>query len=685
MTNADIEQERRLFREYLLSNPNYFGTNPASKQEPVLKINNNTKYEEIGCVGFDPKFSLLEAVVFVNEAYGYGGTICQEGTPQYVRFYLSFDRGETWEDQGLTSFRAYNIPERSQRLEYAVTLETDALREFCSLSRPVLCRAILSWNNPPTPDTPAFIPVWGDVHDTWVFPTPTRLTILPDLFEAYEVKAPQALLDQLPDAETISLKKTPSLSAIEQLKMIQEGELKVDPSRAAYPAMHSLLKGGSQMSITDALAQSELAGLDELKIDIDQLLKPFAGKDGNTTYEELECVGLSPGEEYLVGTLRIKRPNGFSGGPCTEGSSQYVAFWADLNGNGTYETHLGTADIRVFDVNDIPDGGLEYSVTLPVDFSAERRPCEEGARLIPIRAILSWNTPPDPSDPEFVPAWGNREDTLVQVRPGRSVQAPGAYFTALGGIAEEQINDVTGETVPGAQFVLNALSVDEENRPCRFGGRVVINGNQFPGYTYRIDVQEAGTTAWTPLTRSLKVLQSDGTLADHTPDTSDGLFSFLGHANNTLNVLGYWDTSGDGEWTVRLRVFDASGTTLIGAETQRLHIKNSRPTVDLEITTGAGDCDKFAKGTTVEGRFVALDDNFGHFTLGVLPGNSGGTVNPPRRTTPTAPAGETWRLQTNSMDPCGYVLRVRAEDRTIINSARVGWAAATSVGFCLDA
>ena len=31
--------------------------------------------------------------------------------------------------------------------------------------------------------------------------------------------------------------------------------------------------------------------------------------------------------------LRILRPNGYSGGPCPQGSREYVPYWADFDGN----------------------------------------------------------------------------------------------------------------------------------------------------------------------------------------------------------------------------------------------------------------------------------------------------------------------------------------------------------------
>src|SRR4051794_34508586 len=101
------EQERNRFRALVLANPNYFGNIKDSPFKQVLNIQSNTTYEEIGCVGYQPQFKRLEAVVFVKQPSGYGGDICSNGTPEFVRFYLSLDNGATWLDEGLTSFTSY--------------------------------------------------------------------------------------------------------------------------------------------------------------------------------------------------------------------------------------------------------------------------------------------------------------------------------------------------------------------------------------------------------------------------------------------------------------------------------------------------------------------------------------------------------------------------------------------------
>src|SRR4051812_23941147 len=77
------EKERAQFKALLLSNPNYFGNLKDSKFKAALQIQSNPTYEQIGCVGFQPQFNRLEAVVFVKQQSGYGGPLCSNGTQEY--------------------------------------------------------------------------------------------------------------------------------------------------------------------------------------------------------------------------------------------------------------------------------------------------------------------------------------------------------------------------------------------------------------------------------------------------------------------------------------------------------------------------------------------------------------------------------------------------------------------------
>lgn len=691
MKSEEFERERASFRQLLLTNPNYFGTLEDSDFDVVSPIQQSTKYEEIGCVGFDPKFDRLEAVIHVKQPYGYGGGVCASGTPEYVRFYLSFDNGGSWHDQGIVSFRAYNIPEGTdgrKQLEYAVALRVHGLARICRFTRTVLCRAILSWNDPPTPNDPDFTPVWGEVHDTHILTDPLRLIPIPDFFEAFEVALPDEVLDQIDLTQEIQLTEPKPLSLKERAKKYRHGTKQkrpaVQPGRFAFAEVQQLLQTTATTSITSALIDSPIA---ELGIDLEELIEVFEAGDGNTSYEELECVGLFPNEDLLIGTFRIKRSAGYSGGPCTAGSTEYVTFWADFDGDGTFESNLGTVSVTVFDFDDIPDEGLEYAVTLPIDLAEHRKPCTEGPRLVRIRAILSWNQPPNPTDPDYVPVWGNREETLVHVAPGPKVDGPGAYISILGGIPVGMINDITGLTTSSAVFALNGIAPDPFGRPCPFGRRVVLQGPQFAGYKYRVRVREVGTAAWTTVAKPIKVADLNGNVSTHTPDAS-GMFSFLSHHQNIASVLAWWDTTGNERWDVRLEVYNPAGTTLLDIDSHRLQLDNEAPEAEIEITSGGGNCGKFAEGTTISGLFKARDIYFRSFDLNVLPDDINdpgeGVPTPSSGTTQTAVSGDSWSLDTTGMQACGYVLEVVARDRAILNSASVGHQRRDTVGFCLE-
>jgi hypothetical protein len=47
-------------------------------------------YEEIGCIGYNPRERMLEAVINIKRPYGYGGGCKSHGSAEYVQF--CFDR-----------------------------------------------------------------------------------------------------------------------------------------------------------------------------------------------------------------------------------------------------------------------------------------------------------------------------------------------------------------------------------------------------------------------------------------------------------------------------------------------------------------------------------------------------------------------------------------------------------------
>jgi hypothetical protein len=720
-----IPAERLHFRALLLANPNHFGNLVKSPFKPIAPMHGNTAYEEIGCVGFHPQSKRLDAVIFVKESYGYSGDVCTDGSQEYVRFYVSTDDGATWTDEGYSSVTVYDVAPGqggTRRREYAVNVPCDPRRFFCLFPNTIRARAILSWNQIPPPNQPDWPPVWGEVHNTFIEVDGTPRIDWIDVVDKFELKLPEALVPLVDTSVPLALKPPAELTVAELHAAYKNTS--VEPHRYALPAIQKLLaQPAAAVDLLPAPAEGIFANLG-LKLG-DIVGKILAPADGDTSYEKLECVGFNPVANELVAVLRIKQANGYSGGPCTAGSLEYVTFWADLNNNGTFETCLGTASVRVHDIANIPREGLEYSVYLPVNLSAYKQPCESGPRLIPIRAILSWASVAPCSSPDTPPVWGNHEDTLILLPPGTPT-VPGEYKPVLFNVSTVAVCDIDQATgfAPG-------------DRP--FGGALYIVGD-IPGadsittpdrFKYRIWCREETSLTWQPLVNPFGVMvdqqSGPGTLVQvplsQQVDPAGpyaGYYTYREYGVGTstwrriaspyAGLLGVWGTGQPmtGRWVIRIEALDTTGPTTYTADTTHCTDGSTRvdvvvcldeiaPTAAITITdfstdggltwTPAAACGEFAPGVRIRGTYSVADEHFGSLSITIEPaGPAGGAaVSPSSRSYPIVPtAGETgtWTLDTTPMAPCGYVLRLDTSDRTIV-SAGGGWSNFAAVGFCL--
>jgi hypothetical protein len=677
-TQQIYHQERTNFRALLLSNPNYFGNLAESAFKAVLPIAGNTTYEELACVGYHPQQEKLEAVVYLYQHSGYGTDLCGQGTPEYVRFYLSFDGGTTWKDQGLTSFQAHDIPgtDKRRRLEFAVSLAVSPPRKLCRFDPLIRVRAILSWNHQPPANQPDWRPIWGNVREAVIQVEPLRFPYLSDLVKEISTLK-LAELEEILDPEVPLQTKTKALGAAELSVLYRDQD--VPAHRFAFKELSAFIAGETALGAEQFLS-GVLAGISPDKLGLGSILKT----DGDTTYEELQCIGLDPNvPDTLIGVIQVKKSAGYSGGPCTAGSREYVTFWADFDGNGSFETPLGTAEVRVYDLSKVPSEGVFYAVRLPVDLSRYRRSCKE-PRVVRIRAILSWSVPVPGTNPNQVPTWGNREETFISIGPGIA-GAPGK-IAILGGIPVSKIDGGTGLTTADAKFATNNTAPDSLGRPCPFGGRVTVQGAPLAGESYKVEVIPSGGGAPTAVVTDLDVTDLNGILSVHRADPATGRFAYLPFTSNINGVLAQWDTTGDLVWTVRLSTFDGGGN-LVGTDTHVIQLDNTGPKASVEITSGTGNCGRSPAGTPISGNFVALDTYFGSYSLYVEPAVNPAGVGVPvpgSGTSPTAPApGDTWNLDTKGMKPCGYVIRIDVADRAILDSQRVGHPNSGSAGFCL--
>jgi hypothetical protein len=417
----------------------------------------------------------------------------------------------------------------------------------------------------------------------------------------------------------------------------------------------------------------------ELGLDWVAALEALVQTKGNVSYEELNCLALDTQREWMVATFTIKRPSGYSGDLCSQGSTEYVAFWADWHDTCEW-SYLGTVQVQVHDIAKIPAGGLHYAALLKVDLNPHRRNCDK-TRPSRIRAVLSWNTPPSTTNSDAVPYWGNRLDAHVVIRPGQ----PGINLYRIGGIVVSDIDANNGLTLPSATFE-NGFSPDALGRPCPFAGRVVVTGPTYPGMYYRVQVRRQNPDtlvweSWSNVTTTLKLV-SPSLVPFNNAEVINGFFAY---APDIDNRLAWWDTAGDALWELRLqRATAPNELAIVAQETHRVQLDNTWPEADINIDSG-GNCKDFTQGVTLTGRFVARDRYFGSYSLGTLPFAAPvGQPVPSSGTTQTAVApGDAWSLNTAGMQPCGYVMVVNVWDRAIVNSASVGHHSSKAVGFCL--
>ncbi len=153
-----------------------------------------------------------------------------------------------------------------------------------------------------------------------------------------------------------------------------------------------------------------LAGIPE--VNISKVVDAWLNTNKNTEYEQLSSIGLDSHTSCLTAALTIKKGRGYSGGPATAGSREFVAFWVDWGAGMQYE---GTTAVVVHDFSSLPPGGLEYGVLLPVDLLSRAKTFGGDARKIKVLAVLSWNIPPSTTDPNSPVVWGNRIESMVQI------------------------------------------------------------------------------------------------------------------------------------------------------------------------------------------------------------------------------------------------------------------------------
>ena len=694
-TNIDESmRHRKELNKLLAVNPNYFGNLEDSPFTQELEIIKDTAFEQVTCVGFNPDTDVLEATVQVKLPTGYGGDLCSPGSTEWVRFYISYDEGATWEDVGLGSFNAHDIPDsedchqdKTKPLVYTVAFPlNDAKRKRCSSPVLPLVRAILSWQVQPPAGQPNWNPIWGNHLDRHIQLRP-RPSIFRDVVEHLEIdlkKIPEWYENVLP--LPIPEPDPAPFSLAQAAKVAKPG--KVPAHRFATPLLAQVQKAGFQDQ-SALLAQSEQ--FKALKIDLGDVIGSFNDNQGDTTYEQISCLGLDYNRDLLVSTLQIKLPSGFSGPPCSSGSVEYVSFWVDYD-NKCEWTYLDTAKLVVHDYDPMPKDGLNYWVGVPARTAEKARSCKE-PKVGRIRAVLSWNTPPSTTDPFDMPRWGNAIETHIEIPPRRRPPTDKPDIRALGRIPVESIDTVvSGLTTSGAMFIEFGSPADSLGRSCPFGGSITVHAyanDAFAaaGRQYRAVWRPAGSSSsGTPVKDTF--VTGFFPVVTRTPDPVTGYTPYLSTALNPFGQLAAWQTAGvvvDGLYEIRLEMVDAALNPLGVTDWHTVRVDNTKPDADITFTSGTS-CNKATPGDIVEGTFKATDPFFGSYSMNTLPASLAppDPTHTPLSTTNPVPSG-TWQLVTDGTWPqCGYVVQLWVYDRSIVNSVpwqkNVGY---DDIGFCL--
>jgi hypothetical protein len=719
-----LEKERQEFRRLIVKNPNYFGNLKDTALKAVKAMVGNTSYEELTCVGFNPQRSSLEATIAIKRPFGYGGGLCTAGTTEYVRFFLDYGAG--WEDAGVAGVKVHDLPNLKdcanhpdKPLTYVATLRITPKTACCT--HPVLPKvhAILSWEwmPPAGPANAGWQPPWGNALDcaVQVKPHPWNIFCVIEAISegiGQKLKVPP-LFEQtkyhpipLPDPPPFTLSQVAAHYGAKSGTPGKAQKLGVEPHRFGVQDLHAALSGAAfSLEATD----SKALVWKSVGLDWGAALAALEDTTADVSYEELECLGLEESvPERLIATFRIKRPTGYSGDLCHAGSQEYVAFWADWD-NTCRWTYLGTATVNVHDINAVPKEGLCYAAILPVDLAYHRQACNK-PKIARIRAVLSWAVPPSTVDPDTLTYWGNRLDTHVQINPGEEVDPghPTAKVRNIGGIAVEEIDTIgSGMTVPTAKFAHNpAFQADAWGlgRPCPFGRQIKIEGNYFLPFYYRVKLHKLGDppASVTVLSTSFLVERWDAGFDSQAP-VLNGFYRYFDPTVYFDRALAYWDSVGDDPWEVQLDIatLPLEANIFASSPWYRIQLDNTAPsgppaaplTMDIHITSGAGDCKDFAQDDTLTGLFIADDGHFGGWSLSTEPNTLATPSNQPTvvalaSTDPApAPGGHAWSLDTGSpakMKPCGYVVRLEVSDRAILNSVPGGHNSNhIEVGFCL--
>ncbi|GAA0565402.1 hypothetical protein [Chitinophaga japonensis] len=699
LSAKDSAELRNKQQWLLLKNPNYFGIqdkeSPLNAQfKPELELLSNTFYEELTCISYKPDAQRLSAIITVKQGAGYSGGPCTPGSKEYVRFYVSYDNGVSWEDEGVVSFDIHDFG-NSEDLCYEVFKTFAPRKRSCCDKQPVLplVRGILSWNQLPPPAAPFWPPIWGNVLEARIQAAPRTgfICLLDDILGNIGVQLDGKQFD-LVDQALPPLEYAPALKENYTLAEIAKVYGKeVEPSRKGYSFV------SNAFFTKAAVTAQEYELLKKYELDISSIVGALQEQKFNTTYEEVRCVGLNRDFDTLNAAIHIKRSAGYSGNLCSKGSQEYLAYYMDFGGGWVY---MGTSSVTVHDIP-LPDGGLWYNAPLKVTLDPYQKAwCQTGRAKV--KVILSWNWVP-PIDPNWVAPWGDWEECQVEIKPLPDGVNPGQlkpFIELLGGMPVDLISGITGEANG-----LHTLGFTAVESP--FGGNTTLRGRFFNqnthSFRYRIRVIAPSTAEHSVMTQVKLKTDTFGTISPLitlTPDVNGWMPYLANPATNTFivdDLFGSFTPTERGIHYIRIEFEDITlGGVFYNSQWVKFSADIPAPQVDITITSGGGDCGDFPPGSTISGTYQMTDNDSHSLNIYVTPAAAGTTIQIDGQPTASLAYGSalfplpnggksgTWTLQTTAAtQPCGYNIWIHGRDRTIVGSSQYGYHAYMPKGFCL--
>lgn len=686
--SAQIPAIRSQFTKLLLANPNYFGTKPGLGFEAVQVMSGNTTYEELECVGFHPQQERLEAVVNIKRPYGFGDGPCGDGTTEYVRFWVK--HGATWVDLGTATFTSHDLAGSSFPVSYNLSVELHEPHRYCHNENLVTVRAILSWESEPT--GPTDVPAWGNMLDVTVQIEPWHFIdiSIADLMKEKLVTLDDDILSHIDLEEKLPVVPPKPLTFAE-LK-VKYAKAEVPPHRFGFGEAVKLVdkpltkemfahlaqpQPGKAIKKTKANEKSTLSAAFAFSNDLvvsaelSDILKQIDLTIGNTTYEELTCVGYNPHTRTVGGVVVINKSSGYMGGLCDPGSTEFVRYWAFYSGAWH---DLGGSQVQVHDLNAVSKGEhIHYAVLRPVNLPEHL--CE-GLHSIPLRAILSWEHMP--TGPDYIPTWGNVVNTHIQPTIGVP-GLPGVHELRLMAVNNVTVNGIlaggpnVGHADNGIGGSLSYVSGDCRGLLAPFGGDVYISAyfTNAPDYfdavtglvnttnrlLYQVSVREDVLGALeTQLSNSFTI----GVFPESAPPVtlnqtlqtygSEKYYTYMAGGAQAVrdDRAAIWNAGGlpEGRYEIIVRGFFWNGfsATLLSTQTRKVHIYNGyphienimggtvqqfRPELHLQIESPSADCGDVIVGDKLVGSLRVSDRYFSSFDIFVEPISIGGVVQTP--------------------------------------------------------